>query len=247
MKGDKQDPKKDDKKPEKKDGEPDFVFKGSMKPITYTFKWKSGETYAIDVRAKNFQPFVRLRQGNNVNPIMNMNSTSFNPTTSEHQVAFNYTPVNNDEFHVEIICNGGTPLGASSTYSLTVSTLKSVFNKSDQVTGTDPVYPHRFNCRYKAFTVELKAGKEYVIELQGSNTFNAWLYLEDAGGKLLQNNFGAGGGFPTKSRITFTPTQTANYKLVSVSLAQNQYGPFTMNVFEAVNSGPANPMNPPKK
>jgi hypothetical protein len=245
VKEDKKDEKKDEKKDDKKDKDGPIIFKGDVKPISHAFKWTAGQKYMIDLKAKNFQPIVGLRQGQNPNLLMNQGSNSYNATTKEYQVSFTYVAGANDVYHLEVARNGNVAGSGPEEYTLSVSMPKLILTKAEQLNLNDPVYPNRPNCRFKAYTVRLRAGVSYLIELDATaNNFNPFLYLEDGGGKILMSNY-AGGGSGFKSRITYQPTQTGDFKLVATSLSPNQQGQFTLSVAEAVTE-PA-PVKPPKK
>jgi hypothetical protein len=242
VKDDKKDDKNDEKKDDKKGNDGPIIFKGDLKPIGHAFKWSAGQKYLIDVRCKNFQPIVGLRQGQNPNLLLNQSNTSYDANTKEYWVSFTYVPGANDVFHIEVARNGNPVGSGAAEYTLSVTLPKVVLTKAEQLNLNDPIYPNRPNCRHKAYPVRLRAGMSYLIELE-SNTFNPFLYLEDSTGKVLQQNY-AGGGNGLKSRITFRPTQTGDFKLVATSLSPNQQGAFTLSVAESVTDAPP---KPPKK
>jgi hypothetical protein len=79
----------------------------------------------------------------------------------------------------------------------------------------------------KVFTVELKAGQNYTIDLE-SEDLDPYLYLFDGKLKMLAQD--DDGGNNLNSRIVFRPEQDGVYHLVASSFGGNETGEFTLKV-----------------
>jgi hypothetical protein len=94
----------------------------------------------------------------------------------------------------------------------------------------DPIHPF-FVSPVKTYTVNLKAGKVYTIDLvtrqKGQDPF---LILTDAYGQMLASD-DDGGGYPN-ARIIFTPTVDGEYRILATTL-DHGLGPFTLSVRES--------------
>jgi serine/threonine-protein kinase len=83
-----------------------------------------------------------------------------------------------------------------------------------------------FKDRQQVYTVQLKAGETYVLELQ-STVFQPLLRVEDVKGQLLAQR-GAAVLRATDLRVVFTPKEDGAYRLVATSLRQVGKGPYTL-------------------
>jgi Ca2+-binding EF-hand superfamily protein len=79
----------------------------------------------------------------------------------------------------------------------------------------------------KVFTVQLEAGKAYQFD-HLSRAFDAYLYLEDPDGKILDQNDDGGEG--TNSRIIHHAVKAGTYRLVATSLGGGRLGAFSLTV-----------------
>jgi Ca2+-binding EF-hand superfamily protein len=80
---------------------------------------------------------------------------------------------------------------------------------------------------FKIFTIKLEQGRTYRIN-HISKTFQAFLYLEDPDGNLLQQNSSPNVG--GNSRIVFRADKTGSYRLIVSSLAGVRTGAFSLTV-----------------
>jgi hypothetical protein len=85
----------------------------------------------------------------------------------------------------------------------------------------------------KAFTVELSAGKTYVIDLKqaAGSKIDPYLRLTDAAGKLLAQDDDSGGGL--NAQIVFRAPNTASYRVQASSIRPNVTGGFVLTVKES--------------
>jgi Ca2+-binding EF-hand superfamily protein len=87
--------------------------------------------------------------------------------------------------------------------------------------------PYRDKKAYTILTIKLKQGKTYVIDLAGEN-YQAFLYLEDAHGDVLEENGAAKNG--TDARIVFFAEKGGTYRLVATSVNGNKKGNYSLSV-----------------
>lgn len=87
---------------------------------------------------------------------------------------------------------------------------------------------------YQAFDVPLKAGTPYTIDLM-SSSFDTYLILADAQGKVLAEDDDGGEGL--NSRIRFTAPASGKYSVIVTTFNKGDMGPFTVSVAEG--NGPA--------
>jgi hypothetical protein len=129
-----------------------------------------------------------------------------------------------------------SPLGpfdeAVIDYTLTVKQLppefeKPIVQKKITIADNDPIYQPR-NSRHKVETVKLKANTMYVIDLIKTNNMqDPYLYLEDAGMKVLRQDDDSGGDL--NARIIFQPMQDGDYRIIATTL-NNSTGEMNLTV-----------------
>jgi len=79
----------------------------------------------------------------------------------------------------------------------------------------------------KMYDVKLGEGQTYIIDLISEN-FDAFLRLEDAGGKQLAQDDDSGGKL--NARITFQPNVAGVYRIFATALGGNKTGAFVLKV-----------------
>jgi hypothetical protein len=98
-------------------------------------------------------------------------------------------------------------------------TYKDIIEEADEV--------YRGKQSYKVLTVRLEQGKTYQID-HASEAFQAFLYLEDAEGGLLEENSSpAVGGH---AAIVYRAGRTGTYRLIATSRGGFRTGPFVLSV-----------------
>ncbi len=80
---------------------------------------------------------------------------------------------------------------------------------------------------FKILTIKLEQGKTYQIDLH-SGAFQAFLFLEDADGNLLEENGSPGGG--GNARIDFRADRSGTYRLIATSVGGFRTGNFLLSV-----------------
>jgi Ca2+-binding EF-hand superfamily protein len=97
------------------------------------------------------------------------------------------------------------------------------------VEEADEVY--RDKKSFKVFIVRLEQGRTYQIDLV-SEAFQAFLFLEDFEGNLLEENSSRNVG--GNSRIVFRPEKTGTYRVIATSAGGFRTGPFVLSVRSGV-------------
>jgi hypothetical protein len=90
-----------------------------------------------------------------------------------------------------------------------------VFMADGKLVKEDPIDRVLSKSPHKAYSVQMKAGKTYTIDLVSSD-FDALLRLEDSAGKQLAIDDDSGGG--SDARIVFEASKTETYQLIVTSL-----------------------------
>jgi hypothetical protein len=104
---------------------------------------------------------------------------------------------------------------------------KPVLQQKVTIADNDPIYQPR-NSRHKVHTLKLKAGNSYLIDLVKTNqNQDPYLYLEDAGNKILAQDDDSGGDL--NARIIFTPMQDGDYRIIATTL-NNTTGDMNLTV-----------------
>jgi WD40 repeat protein/HEAT repeat protein len=91
----------------------------------------------------------------------------------------------------------------------------------------DPSDRVRQGCHTVVHIYPMRAGQTYVIDLE-SKDFDAYLRLENAGGKHLICDDDSGGG--TDSRLVFRAPDTGRYRLIVTSFLRGVAGAYTLSV-----------------
>jgi hypothetical protein len=106
--------------------------------------------------------------------------------------------------------------------------------KEESLTIKDAADKFRPGFYARTYAFKMQAGTQYIIDLR-SRDFDAFLRLEDANGKILQEDDDSGGdtGNATDARIIFAAPDTAEYRIVATTFLPGQTGKFTLNVMTA--------------
>ena len=124
---------------------------------------------------------------------------------------------------VVVLAPGANLPAGASPRAIRVTEFQGVFQVKAQINNTDVVFKkqgamgalNNNNRRCKEYVIDLEAGKSYTIDLE-SRDFDAYLWLEQLNGVMLQQDDDGGGG--QNSRIQFVPPQTASYVVIATSL-----------------------------
>jgi hypothetical protein len=111
---------------------------------------------------------------------------------------------------------------------------KIVFERKDNLTPDDFIEKGRGGCHYKSYTVTLKSGATYTIDLTSrlkKGGFDAYLLLENAAGRKLAEDDDSGGF--TDARIVHRALRDGEYRVVVTTCDPGQVGAFRLTVREA--------------
>ncbi len=117
--------------------------------------------------------------------------------------------------------------GGTGAYQLTVRRGGVIVH--GQLAANDPKDRNRTNSHHKLHLVPLLQGRKYTIDLE-STDFDAYLRLEDPGGKELATNDDGGDGF--NARLTFTPDRSGTYRIIATTFRDGQVGRYILKVSE---------------
>lgn len=206
-----------------------------MKPgKTHEVKLKKGTSYQLDLMSNNFDAYMRLEDetgreiakdddgGEGLNSRIKF--------TADKDGAYKIfaTTFNGGEGNYTLVVRA---LGAGNVVKgaieLPAPTAAKPAQHAGQLQLNDPADPVR-NRPAKLYTVELKAGKTYVIDLMSAQ-FDCFLRLENPEGKQLAQDDDGGEGL--NSRIRFQCTADGRYRLYAAALFMGQ-GQFTLVVTE---------------
>jgi len=104
---------------------------------------------------------------------------------------------------------------------------KTVLEEKGEITTKDPFDLKMKNSHHKIFKFKMVPGFAYTFDLV-SSTFDAFLRLEDADGKMLAENDDGGG--EQNSRIVYRPSRELEYRIVVTTFEPNQTGNFTFTI-----------------
>jgi Ca2+-binding EF-hand superfamily protein len=102
---------------------------------------------------------------------------------------------------------------------------KGLVNYNGTIDATDEKYQGRK--RAKIFTLQVEKGNTYEITMV-SQDFNAYLYLEDPDGTILDKNLGGDKGMT--SRIVYRATESGAYRVIATSQLGTGIGSFAISV-----------------
>jgi thiol-disulfide isomerase/thioredoxin len=108
---------------------------------------------------------------------------------------------------------------------------KPILSKKDKLTADDPKDTVRMESHAKVYTVKLKGGQTYRIDMitkDDPQNFDPFVRLEDAKGKQLAFD-DDGGGFPN-AKLIYKVEEDGTYKVIATTFAPNQTGAFTLTV-----------------
>jgi hypothetical protein len=199
--------------------------------------FKKGKTYQIDMISKQFDAYMRLEDdggrevakdddgGEGLNARIKYTADK-DATYKIYATTFgggdgNYTLTVR-------AAEAGVPVPVAGVIELPAPTAAKPARHVGQLQQNDPADPVRKHPA-KTYTVELKAGKTYVIDMM-SNQFDTYLRLENPTGQQVAIDDDGGEG--TNSRILFQCTADGRYRLFATAFGAGQVGEFTISVTE---------------
>jgi hypothetical protein len=197
---------------------------------TYTYKMTKGKVYQIDMITPAFDAFLRLENPKGEQVAADDDSGGM------LNARIKYRAPETGDFTICAMSLGG---GSTGKFKLLVKELaappqpkatpikleKGQFSITTNLAQNDPKYNDQKI--HKLYQIELEAGKTYQID-NISRAFDAYLYLEDADGKVLAEDDDGGDGL--NSRIVHKAARAGTYRIVATSLGGGSTGEFTLSV-----------------
>jgi serine protease Do len=192
----------------------------------YAIKLSKDKSYVIDLVSADFDAFLRLvdNKGNQLaddddgGGDLNARIMYTAKDSADHQIVVTSFDGQVGKFNLkvrELVLKGEPKPRAVGKNGLTIN---------DNIGGGDVTSLGKIG---KEFSVQLQAGKSYVIELE-SQTLDSYLYLFDGKNALLAQDDDSGGG--VNSRIVFKAPRDGVYHLVATTLSGTDTGEFTLKV-----------------
>ncbi len=113
-------------------------------------------------------------------------------------------------------------------YAIFMQELTVLFRVKDEMTSSDPL---RCEFHARTYDVPMVAGQRYIIDLT-SNAFSPYLKLLDMDGMIIAFQDESMG--PRGTRIVYTPTRTASYRIVATTFDPRRVGAFMLSVSRLV-------------
>jgi V8-like Glu-specific endopeptidase len=138
-------------------------------------------------------------------------------------------------------------------FPMNLASAREVLKVEGQLTATDGRDAVRTKSFHKVHTVDLTAGRTYVIDMLAKfpANFDPYLRLEGPDGKrLAEDDDGlgnAGEGGKLDSRIVITPAQTGQHRIICTTFPENQTGSYLLLVREMGTGAAKAPDGPPAK
>jgi len=197
-------------------------------------KLKKGTTYQLDLMSRNFDTYLRLEDETGREVASDDDGgeglNSRITYTADKDATFKIFATSFDggegNYTLTVRPLAGAPAVAGAT-ELPAPTAAKAAQHAGQLQLTDPADPVR-QLPAKLYTVELKAGKTYVIDLMSAQ-FDCFLRLENPDGKQLAADDDGGEGL--NSRIRFQCTADGRYRIYASALGREQ-GQFNLVVTE---------------
>jgi hypothetical protein len=196
----------------------------------YAVKLSKGTTYVIDLQSDDFDAYLRLES----NDGKQLDEDDDGGMGTNAQLVF--APEKDASFKIVAtrFADDGPgafrlrvrPLTLPAGKKLTLGTEGTKVDA--RLTNDDPADPLGPGNRYKLYSLSLKAGKAYTIELN-SDDFDAFLRVHDARFRRLALDDDGGGDL--NSRIVFRPPADGVYHVVATSF-DGETGAFTLRVRE---------------
>ena len=202
---------------------PDAVLGGPSK--SHTVKLEKDRAYVIDLSSKDFDAFLRLLDAKGTELAadddggtgLDSRIAFLAPESGEYKVVVTSFDKKPGKYVLKV-----RPALEPKTVKLEdgKQTVKDKLDQNDEPPLTGP------KTRAKVYRVELKSGQAYIFDLVATG-FDAYLAVQDRGGKTLAQDDDGGEGL--NSRLRFVPTADGTYLIVATGLG-NPLGEFTLTL-----------------
>ncbi|MSU76957.1 MAG: hypothetical protein EXS16_02565 [Gemmataceae bacterium] len=192
----------------------------------YTVRLQKDKSYIIDLASGDFDSYLRLldkagdqlAEDDDEGGDLNARIIYSPAKTEDHQIVVTTFDGQVGKFNLrvrEFTLNGEAKPRAIAKDGLTIN---------DQIQAGNTT---AFGKLGKTFSIEMKAGVTYTIDLESSDV-DSYLYLFDSKSKLLAQDDDSGGDL--NSRITFRAVRDGVHHIVATSLDGSETGGFTLKV-----------------
>lgn len=188
----------------------------------HNIQLEAGTRYRISVDSSAFDPVARLYRPGSTTPVAE------NDDGDGLNSRINYTPTESGAYTLRVLAFSADGRGA---YTAGLATLPPLqpgvpvpWSARGQITDSDPDSgAGASGPRYDEYTLHLEAGHRYILRVNSSD-FDPQARLRRAGEEdvLAENDDGGDDGL--NSRISFAPTETGDYTLQVLPLADDGRG-----------------------
>jgi len=219
---------------------------------TYKFKMGEGKTYQIDMKSKDFDSYLRLEDSDGKEVAFDDDGGGFPdarmvykaPKGGDYTIcATTFGGNSTGKFTLTVKdLQGKEPdaipkqefkfpppppfkKGSDAKPIVLEADKAQSAEKQDELTNTDAKY--NGSKLHKLYTFAMEKGKAYRID-HSSKDFDAYLYLEDPDGNVVDQN--DDNGESLDSRIIYAADKTGVYRIIATSLGGNRTGKFTLSV-----------------
>lgn len=181
------------------------------------FLMEAGKTYQIDLESQAFDTYLRLED-----PEMKSLAEDDDGGEGLNARIF-FSPLRSDAFR--IVVTSFAP-GATGPFTLRIGTAPGLKVIPGKLTA-DPKQQDQEGRYWQLHEETLEAGRSYRIDLE-SEEFDSYLRLEDAQGKVLQEDDDSGNGL--NARIRFTPAENGIFRLRVTTFAPAATGAYKLKI-----------------
>jgi thiol-disulfide isomerase/thioredoxin len=205
----------------------------------YKIKLKAGKKYQFDLRSPDFDSYLTLRDKDGTSVAENddggggFNARIVFPATADGEYkiyASTFEKNKAGKFTLAVIEGADATTVAAAPGKPIPLKLEATKTGSEAIVKaelTDADAKDKDGKHFKVYTVELQGGKRYAIYMKGVAKLDAFVRLEDAGGKkVVEDEFGE----PNESGVKFAPDKTATFRIVATTFKGGMTGKFILSV-----------------
>jgi hypothetical protein len=198
----------------------DVTIKGKIRIGQHRQQLEKGKLYRITVDADGFRPLVSIR------PDYFIHERSGEGDSFQAH----FVPRETRDYTLSITPDLFDDLGQGVLkYTAKIRNIplaaKPLLAEAAELTNKDPFYKipdsdSQRKCHFKAYSLKMKAGRFYVINMERKDNLDRmdpYLYLEGPNGKVLAQDDDSGGDL--NARLVFQPRRDGEYRIIATTLA----------------------------